>query len=160
MEVSVVAEGTRAQGSSGRVIASERGPVGYALATAARIHRSSLSHRLGRLGLHLGQELVIVDLHERPDSTQAELVGRLGIEQPTVAKTLARMEHAGFVTRVRDDQDRRQVRLRLTPRGRRCVPSVLKAWAAADAESTRAMSDADRRRLVGLLQKLSSHGDG
>jgi DNA-binding MarR family transcriptional regulator len=139
---------------SGREIARDAGPVGYALAHAVRAHRADLTHRLALLGLHPGQELIVVDLHGHPGSTQTELVARMGIEQPTIAKAVSRMERSGFVERVQDDADRRVVRLRLTEQGEAAVESVLEAWSDAEAVIARRLSEADRRLLVSLLERI------
>src|SRR4029450_6667967 len=82
----IIAAMDQRQPASGREVARKAGPIGYALAHAARAHRADLQRRLTLLGLHLGQELIVVDLHQHPGSTQAELVERIGIEQPTIAK--------------------------------------------------------------------------
>lgn len=137
---------------SGRDIARGVGPVGYALALAARAHRADLTHRLALLGLHPGQELIVVDLHENPGSTQAELVERMGVEQPTIAKTISRMERSGFVERTHDNSDRRVIRLRLSARGEQTVESVLAAWRDAETVVTKQLSAAGCRQLVNLLQ--------
>jgi DNA-binding MarR family transcriptional regulator len=142
------------QAASGRDIARKAGPVGYALAHAARAHRADLQRRLALLGLHLGQELIVVDLHENPESTQAELVARIGVEQPTIANAISRMERSGFVERTRDESDRRLTRLRLSARGEQAVESVVAAWRDADENSTRRLSAAKRRQLVDLLHQI------
>ncbi|WP_327116154.1 MarR family transcriptional regulator [Nocardia sp. NBC_01730] len=139
---------------SGREIARNAGPVGYSLAHAVRAHRADLTHRLALLGLHPGQELIVVDLRENPGSTQAELVARMGIEQPTIAKAVSRMERSGFVERTHDDSDRRVIRLRLSARGEEAVESVLAAWRDAEAAATRRLSAVERRQLVNLLQRI------
>ena len=140
--------------TSGRDRAAEWGPIGYALALAARAHRATLQEHLSRLGLHLGQELVIVDLSENPDSTQTALVERLGVEQPTVAKTITRMERAGFLQRSNDERDRRVTRLRLTALGQGVVEDVTAAWAAADATAVARLTERQQRTLASLLHKV------
>jgi DNA-binding MarR family transcriptional regulator len=148
------------QPASGREIAKKTGPVGYVLAHAVRAHRADLAHRLALLGLHLGQELIVVDLHHNPDSTQAELVERMGIEQPTIAKAIGRMERSGFVERTRDEADRRLIRLRLTKRGEQAVESVVAAWRDADENVTKRFSTAKRRQLVDMLDEIGEAGAG
>jgi MarR family transcriptional regulator, organic hydroperoxide resistance regulator len=135
-------------------VAAEVGPIGYALATAARAHARELQRRLAVFGLHLGQELVIVDLFHNPSATQAELVERLGIEQPTVAKTLSRMERAGFIRRVTDERDRRAIRVSLTAAGERFVADVIAAWAAADRYAATRLTNRERALLVRLLSQV------
>ncbi|GAA3245424.1 MarR family winged helix-turn-helix transcriptional regulator [Nonomuraea helvata] len=136
---------------TGRQTAADNGPVGYALAHATRAHRAVLQRRMAQLGLHLGQELLIVDIHHNPDTTQAELVQRIGFEQPTIAKALTRMERTGFVQRTADPNDRRVTRLRLTERGEAVVAAVTAAWAETDAQATAGLNDEEAEQLIRLL---------
>ena len=142
---------------SGRDVAREAGPLGYGLALAARRHRADLTRRLATLGLHTGQELIVVDLHENPGSTQAELVERMGIEQPTVAKAISRMERSGFVERARDESDRRATRLRLTAQGEDVVAAVVAVWRDAEAEMSESLAADERDRLFSLLSRIAEN---
>ncbi|MFC6085981.1 MarR family winged helix-turn-helix transcriptional regulator [Sphaerisporangium aureirubrum] len=137
--------------TTGRQVAAGRGPVGYALAEATKAHRVELQWRVAALGLHLGQELLIVDIHYNPGTTQAEMVQRIGLEQPTIAKALGRMERAGFVRRDSDPQDRRVIRVRLTDRGEEAVAGVEEAWAEVERRTTGGLSEAESRELIRML---------
>lgn len=137
--------------TTGRQIAADSGPVGYALAHATRAHRAVLQRRMAQLGLHLGQELLIVDIHHNPDTTQAELVQRIGVEQPTIAKALTRMERTGFVQRTADPGDRRVTRVRLTERGEAVVDAVTAAWTETDTQATAGLTDEEAQQLIRLL---------
>lgn len=140
--------------TAGRQIAAEQGPIGYALAEVTRAHRAEMQRRMAELGLHLGQELLIVDLHHNPGTTQADLVQRMGIEQPTIAKAITRMERAGFVERAADPGDRRVTRLRLTGRGEAVVGAVVAAWAQVESRASAGLGDADAARLIRLLHTV------
>lgn len=140
--------------TGGREVAAASGPMGYALNEAVKAHRAQLQLRMGPLGLHLGQELLLVDIHRFAGTTQAELVQRLGFEQPTIAKAITRMERTGFVERGADPADRRVTRLRLTERGEAVVRDVIAAWAEADAASTRGLTAVETRELTRLLNKI------
>jgi DNA-binding MarR family transcriptional regulator len=118
--------------TGGREIAASNGPVGYALNEAVKAHRAQLQLRMGPLGLHLGQELLLVDIHRYPGTTQAELVQRIGFEQPTRRVTL----------------------LRLTERGEAVVQDVIEAWAQADSASTSGLTETEARELTRLLNKI------
>lgn len=140
--------------TGGREIAASSGPVGYALNEAVKAHRAQLQLRMGPLGLHLGQELLLVDIHRYPGTTQAELVQRIGFEQPTLAKAITRMERSGFVERASDPGDRRVTLLRLTERGEAVVQDVIEAWAEADSASTSGLTETEARELTRLLNKI------
>lgn len=143
--------------TAGREIAAAAGPVGYSLAQATRAHRNEMQHRMAQLGLHLGQELLIIDIHQHPDTTQAELVGRIGIEQPTIAKATTRMERTGFVERIPDPHDRRVIRLRLTEQGQAVVEAILAAWADVEATATNGLTQPETEQLTRLLNKIHNN---
>lgn len=138
--------------STGRDIAAAAGPIGFAIAQVAYAHRMEMVARLRDLGLHPGQELIVVDLHENPDSSQGELVARLGVDQSTVAKALSRMEKAGLVARARSDADARIVRTRLTARGEGLVRDIQSVWAEVDRL---AIGSLEQREIDHLLQLLA-----
>lgn len=73
---------------------------------------------LDRLGLTYPQYLAMVVLWEADDLTVGELGQRLGLESSTLTPLLKRLETIGLVTRARDPKDERQVRIRLTEKGR------------------------------------------
>jgi DNA-binding MarR family transcriptional regulator len=140
-------------GMTGREVAAEAGPFGYALAQAVWAHREDLQRRMAALGLHLGQELLLVDLHQHPGTTQADLVRRIGMEQPTIANSVSRMERAGFIRRESDPKDRRITRLSLTPQGESAVEGVVTGWVEADRVATAGMRQSEIDELVRLLYR-------
>jgi MarR family transcriptional regulator, organic hydroperoxide resistance regulator len=73
---------------------------------------------LDELGLTYPQYLVLVALYEEDGQTVGGLGEKLFLDSSTLTPLLKRMEGVGYLTRQRDPQDERQVRLRLTPRGR------------------------------------------
>ena len=73
---------------------------------------------LDELGLTYPQYLVLAALYEHDDQTVGSLGDELFLDSSTLTPLLKRMEGAGYLTRQRDPQDERQVRIRLTQRGR------------------------------------------
>jgi DNA-binding MarR family transcriptional regulator len=73
---------------------------------------------LGRLGLTYPQYLVMVALWERDDQTVGSLGEKLSLESSTLTPLLKRLETVKQVRRTRDPVDERQVRVRLTDKGR------------------------------------------
>lgn len=86
-------------------------------------------------GITYPQYLALVALSGRDGQTVSELGERLHLESNTLTPLIKRLEAAGLVTRTRDKQDERVVRLSLTEAGGKlaeealgCVPAeVLKA---------------------------------
>ena len=73
---------------------------------------------LDKLGLTYLQYILLVALYERDDQTVGELGGKLFLDSSTLTPLLKRLETMGHLTRQRDPEDERQVRVRLTPQGR------------------------------------------
>jgi DNA-binding MarR family transcriptional regulator len=73
---------------------------------------------LDPLGLTYLQYIVLVALYEQDDQTVSGLGEKVFLDSSTLTPLLKRLEASGHLTRRRDPQDERQVRLRLTPQGR------------------------------------------
>src|SRR4030088_1545154 len=78
----------------------------------------SLSQRTARYGVLPGTYPIIAWLMQLSDSTQGELSRLIGIEQPTMAVTLRRMERDGLIQRTPDPDHGRGSHIKLTAKGR------------------------------------------
>ena len=72
---------------------------------------------LSALDLTYPQYLVMVTLWQQDDVTVKEIGRRLFLESSTLTPLLKRLEALGHISRNRDAEDERQVRVRLTPAG-------------------------------------------
>jgi DNA-binding MarR family transcriptional regulator len=72
---------------------------------------------LDELGLTYPQYLVMTALWEKDDQTVGALGDQLSLEYSTLTPLLKRLEGMGLVSRRRDPEDERQVRVRLTAQG-------------------------------------------
>jgi MarR family transcriptional regulator, organic hydroperoxide resistance regulator len=136
---------------------ADHAPVGYALALAAFAHRGQMQRALAERGLHLGQERVVFELTQTPGISQTALAARLGVEQPTVAKAVARMARQGLVRTERDERDARTTRLFLTERGAELVDAVVACWQAIEERMVDGLSDKDRAHLRRLLERCAAN---
>lgn len=73
---------------------------------------------LDELGLTYPQYIALVALYEEADQTVGQLGEKLFLDSSTLTPLLKRLEAMGTVTRQRDPQDERQVRINLTAQGR------------------------------------------
>jgi MarR family transcriptional regulator, organic hydroperoxide resistance regulator len=137
-------------------IAANRAPgtAGALIPAIARAHRAMGQKLLQGTGLRTGQELVIMLLGDSPGKSQAEITRWLGVEPPTTAKMLARLERAGFVERVRSADDRRKVLVSLTDKGRALPQRVGELWDELNRTATAGFSDSDQLELERLLLRV------
>jgi DNA-binding MarR family transcriptional regulator len=76
---------------------------------------------LDALGLTYTQYIALVALGEEDDQTVGTLGEKLFLESNTLTPILKKMESLGYIERRRDPADERQVRVSLTPEGRRLI---------------------------------------
>jgi DNA-binding MarR family transcriptional regulator len=70
------------------------------------------------LGLTYPQYVTLVALNDEADQTVGQLGEKLFLESSTLTPLLKRLEAMGYVTRKRDSEDERQVRINLTTQGK------------------------------------------
>jgi MarR family transcriptional regulator, organic hydroperoxide resistance regulator len=110
---------------------------------------------LDGLGLTYLQYIVLVALYEQDDQTVGGLGDKLFLDSSTLTPLLKRLETMRHVTRQRDPQDERQVRVRLTPQGRRLRE---RAFAfRSDLVKAMGLSPADFRHLRERMVKLRAN---
>lgn len=132
---------------------------GYALARVCKAHRANVGELLAGLGLHVGQEMILMELWQDDGLRGGELARRLGVEPPTITKMLRRLEGCGLVERRPDPQDARSFRVRLTREGRSLEGPVARCWKAAEEKTLSGMSAGERRELHRLLTKARANLD-
>jgi DNA-binding MarR family transcriptional regulator len=125
--------------------------VGYLLNRAARLLRKLADRRLAPLGLSSGHLPVLTALMGGEPLSQKSLIEMAGIEQPTMAATLGRMERDGIIARKPDPQDRRSFLYALTPAARRKVPHIRAAIEGMNLTALGGLADDDRARMRALL---------
>jgi MarR family transcriptional regulator, transcriptional regulator for hemolysin len=88
--------------------------IGYWVALTSHTMRRALDAELAREGITLRQWEVLAWIALAGEISQVELAERLGIEAPTLAGVLARMERDGWLERYCCPHDRRRKRIRAT----------------------------------------------
>lgn len=76
---------------------------------------------LDAVGLTYTQYIALVALSEADEQTVGGLGDKLFLESNTLTPILKKLEQTGYISRVRDPSDERQVRVSLTAAGRRLL---------------------------------------
>lgn len=69
--------------------------------------------------LSANQASILDHLDEHDPTTLTDLASHMGVTPSTMSIAVDRLVRQGYVTRIRDTEDKRRVRLRLTPAGTR-----------------------------------------
>ena len=141
---------------------ADRGPrtfaiedsVGYLINRTARAFAGRLAAELRPFDVGIGQWAVLLHLWSVDGMSQAELARRAAIEQPTMVRTIDRMERDGLVTRSPDPRDGRASRITLTKRGRGLRDQLVPLADGVNRAATRSLTDDEVATLRRLLAKL------
>jgi DNA-binding MarR family transcriptional regulator len=119
-----------------------------------RTQHLMLSTGLERIGLHAGQEHALSALWEHGPQTQAALAARVGVDTSTMCRTLQRLERAGYVVRSPGETDRRTTVVAPTDAAQALRDGLAGVYGSTEERLTAALTDAERRELTRLLQKM------
>lgn len=126
----------------------DNGRLSYAIFQLSRAHRGYAARLLRDLGLHPGQELLLMQLLERDGQTQSELLAAVGLDHSTVSKSLRRMQEAGLLTREPAEHDRRVMRVSLTDKGHAMREDLAEMWSALERASVGDLDDATIEQFI------------
>lgn len=128
--------------------------LGYLINRAARAFANRLATELRKFDVGIGQWAVLLHLWGNDGMTQAQLARRVAIEQPTMVRTIDRMERDGLVTRTPDPHDGRASRITLTERGWNLRDALVPLADEVNRAATAHLSREEARTLRRLLAKL------
>ncbi|MEO8382427.1 MAG: MarR family transcriptional regulator [Acidobacteriota bacterium] len=119
-----------------------------------RALRSFDKQAQSQYGLGAAQMFILHVLQNDEELSMNELADRTATDQSSVSLAAGKLVTEGYVRRGVSEEDRRQVRLSLTPKGRALVKRSPPAAQERLMESVRAMPAADRAHLLALLDRL------
>jgi len=162
MQRTVMPRPPRARRAAARPPDSEFGPL---LAETARVWRHRLDERLKPLGLSQAKWVALFRLARMAEApTQAALAAEIGIEGPTVARLLTRLEASGYVERRAAPGDRRLKFVHLTAKARAEAARIDRVAADLRAELLAGLDPeefaAAWRTLVELRRRLGPLAPG
>lgn len=130
----------------------QRDTLGFQAAQLARLIALRLRDRLAPLGLMPAQAAALIEIGQKPGLTQKELVERLEVEQPGVARTLNGLEADGWI--FRESRGGRAQGLYLSDRAAAVVPEAAAATAEVNREALEELSRTERAHLLDALEGL------
>lgn len=140
---------------------SSTGPLSRAIISLARAHRALAADLLRDLGLHPGQELLLMHLWEHGPQRQTDLARYVGTDSAAMTRTVQRLERSGFVRRRPGTDDRRVTLVEPTPASQALRPRVAEVWARLEAVTAGALDAVGRAEAAAVLRALERNvGDG
>ncbi|MET8410239.1 MarR family transcriptional regulator [Streptomyces sp. NPDC005195] len=137
--------------------AAGSGPVSHAIFRLARLHRMFAGQLLRRIGLHPGQELVMMHLWELGPQRQADLVRLMDSDAATMTRTVRRLEQAGFVRRRPSPTDGRASLIEPTAASHALRREVEQVWSHLEDLSTAGLTADERTVALHTLERLEQN---
>jgi DNA-binding MarR family transcriptional regulator len=111
------------------------------------------------LGLGAQQYLILSQLGQLGQTSQAELAAALGLDPSNLATIAGDLVALGLVDRARNSADRRRYALRLTPSGETVLAKADDAITATERDLLAALNDTQTRQLRALLRRVADRVD-
>ena len=122
-------------------------------------HRARAAALLAPLGLHPGQEALLLELDRSGPMIQAQLSDALGCESPSVTLMSRKLEAAGYLRREPAPHDRRASVVALTDSGRALTGEVKKLWCLLAEETVAGLPAGTAAGLPAILTALTEAVD-
>lgn len=130
------------------------GAMNHAIFRVARLHRMLAGQLLRRVGLHPGQELVMMQLWDLGPQRQTDLVRLLGSDAATMTRTIKRLEHAGFVRRRPSETDRRATIIEPTSASLALRKEVEQVWADLEESTVDGLAEEEQEATIRALTRI------
>ncbi|GHE22999.1 transcriptional regulator SlyA [Halomonas urumqiensis] len=133
--------------------------IGLQLTRVPRLWRAVIDERLAPLGLTQTRWITLYTLWRLGDGQpQCELARAIGVEAPSLVRTLDQLASQGLIERQPCDQDRRTKRVFLTHKAAPLLEKIDAVVTVARAEMLDGLSDADVDQLAELLTRIENNG--
>lgn len=137
--------------------AASGGPISHAIFRLARLHRMHAGQLLRRIGLHPGQELVMMHLWELGPQRQTDLVRLMDSDAATMTRTVQRLEQAGFVRRRPSPTDKRASLIEPTAASHALRREVEQSWSQLEDLVTAGLTSDERTEALHTLERLEQN---
>ncbi|MEQ6918485.1 transcriptional regulator SlyA [Halomonas aquatica] len=133
--------------------------IGFQLSRVPRLWRAVLDRRLAPLGLTQTRWITLYHLWRLGDGQpQCDLAKAIGVEAPSLVRTLDQLSEQGLIERRGCEQDRRTKRIFLTPEATPLLQKIDALVSQARSEMLAGLEDEDVAQLANLLSRIEENG--
>lgn len=124
------------------------------VALVCQAYRSLSDSFFDRIGMHRAQAKVLCRLYVQDGMTQSEIGKQLSVQGATVTNMLQRMEETGLITRRRDPDDNRLVRVYLSEAGRENELTITEQFLKLESTVFLGIDEGDRALFRQVLRQM------
>lgn len=104
-----------------------------------------------------GPRRFLVEITMNPGHTQEAISERLLMDKTTTARAVKQLEQLGYITRRRDERDRRRYRLNPTAKGEAMLPLALETRKRAHKALSDGLSENDLKKAAEILRQMADN---
>jgi len=119
-------------------------------------HRALADALLAPLGLHTGQEVLLLELDAQGPRSQGQLAVSSGCEPPTITGSVRKLEAAGLVVRRPSPTDGRVTIVELSDQGQALLPRLKAAWKQLAEHTVAGLTSTPVDQLADALTDLAA----
>ena len=123
------------------------------LAQCSQSYRALSDAFMDQIEMHRTQAMVLWKLFVQEGMIQSEIAQQLSVQGATITDILQRMEEAGLVSRRRDSEDNRLVRVYLTDAGRDKERSIIEQFLKLEDTIFNGFKESERAQLGQYLMR-------
>jgi DNA-binding MarR family transcriptional regulator len=128
--------------------------ISRSIAALYRYRKGYVNKRVDSFGAGGGHFVILLTLIKHNGASQEKISDVLKIDKTTTAKALKKLEDNGYVSRERDEKDRRAYNVYLTPKARDILPFVKETVGSWEREVMAEMTEEEFMLLEKLLGKM------
>ena len=116
-----------------------------------------INKEVSKYGISSGQFMFLLEVYIQDGRNQEEISEKLKIDKGTTARALKKLEEQGFITRVKDEYDKRSNKVYLTDKAkeiRENVFDVLRDWNHMISQS---LTEEEEETMEKLLEKVCNN---
>lgn len=119
-----------------------------------RLHRMVLERQLNRTGVYRSQHQLLMYIADNPNVSQKEIARYSHVSPATVAVSLKKLEHGGYIQRVVDEHDNRYNKICITEKGRAVVENSVRWFQRVEKSIFDGFSPEEMAAMQGYLNRM------
>lgn len=129
-------------------------PLGILLRRVEHYHDMRVRERLDSCGITKALGPFLMTISKNEGATQIEIAGKMHFTAATVSVTIQKLLDCGYITRIQDSTDSRQLRIFLTEEGKKKAGEMHKIFGEIENELVLPLTESEITELRRLLLKI------
>lgn len=120
-------------------------------------HRKIMQYQLEKTGVFQAQHHILMEISRNPNISQKDLALALEVSTATIAVSLKKLEHGGYINRSMDQSDNRLNQINITDKGHQVVEMSKQIFHSCDEKIFEGFTEDELETLSVLLKRMDDN---